>query len=199
MVMAQAGAATAGSKSSLEFWLSVALQDAAVVVAYAVGMAVVGIVCVLANLWPVDEAYDAATALLIWGFVGALLGFLIGHLIEFSRRLRRYVAASLEERQQLEQEFKQEAVPTHPGIVLALTVVVAPEALHLLRNCSWDGTAMLAIGAALMLLLGYGIVVGLVAWLGKPGEELPEQTQLGDAHWATLGEVRTRTGLLGDD
>jgi hypothetical protein len=90
-------------------------------------------------------------------------------------------------------------------VTSAAVVLIYAAAVHATGQLNpWDtetaGTVVL-YGVPSALVLFFVALFTLVATSGMPGpsDDLPEQTALGDAHWATLRELQETTSLFNEN
>lgn len=126
--------------------------------------------------------------------IGSFFGFWFGCGFYFWKvhgRAREYAAASKEVRAQLRQQ------PLTPRLAKMMVCAIG---LGLFEDfLVQDFEFGVAVGFTLIALCVFALAVAVLSAtfpvIGGD-DELPKQTQLGDAHWATLDEVRTNTCLL---
>jgi hypothetical protein len=119
-------------------------------------LATVSVAAMLAH--PDDWGWDVV-AFIIWGGIGGFFTREIWFLIEFKRRLRLYVRASVEERRVLLKLWSQRPLPLHPICILVVTAITALGGLNAARNYDWDVTmaitAVVALGLLILLQIRY--------------------------------------------
>ncbi len=138
-----------------------------------------------------DPGWDGdLEALMIWGALGAFIVWLSYTVDEDRRRAELLNKYHGEERRELLRTLQKQPLPKHPGTVFFCTALSATVGLWAVHDMGWD--ASLAWTAGLTLPWLY-LTLHESPTLTP---ELPEQSQFGDAHWATLSELRERTSLL---
>jgi hypothetical protein len=109
------------------------------------------------------------------------------------RRWWRYRDAPAETKKRL----AEQRLPSHPMPVLVVTAAAALIGFLAKQTYGFDTV----LGCCAAILIGaLALCVLVIIYTADSGSDhLPEQKQLGDAHCATLDEVRQRTALFNQD